>query len=105
MDDPKNIRTLFEKMEDIELPSGYDARFFRKLEDQNDSSWVKKLSFLPVPTNFTWAAALGSFLFVSLSVLRSRNEKLQDSELAVNDEIEMLDDLDTLLDWDEGEKI
>lgn len=98
--DPKNIPSLFREMEDHELPKGFDDRFAKKL-DREQKSWLQKLSLFSIP-NVGWAVGLVSVFAVSLKVVRSRKENAI-PDFAIDDEIDMLENLDTLDEWNDQE--
>lgn len=99
--DPKNIPSLFREMEEHELPKGYDERFEKKLQKEQES-WFQRISLFTLP-NLGWAAGLASLCAVSLKLVQSRKENIA-NEMEVDDEIDMLQNLDTLDEWDEDGK-
>lgn len=107
MSDQKNIEKLLTEIPEMELPRGYDERFYAKVEREEQSSiayFFKNFTLASLPTNFSMAAALGSVLLITFSILKSRNTNDPINEFAVNDEIDMLDDLEILEQWDDKEE-
>jgi hypothetical protein len=106
MNDNKNIETLFQEMKEINLPNGYDHRFYEKLEREENplQSFFKKVSILNVPSGLGWAASFGSILFVAWSILKVKNENVF-NDVAISDEIDMLQDLEILEAWNEKENV
>jgi hypothetical protein len=102
--DKKNIEQLLAEMNDIELPKGYDERFYAKMErEENAFAWLKNIFSLESP-ELRWGLGLASLLVVSLSILKFKKYDDSVEQIAVNDEIDMLDDLDVLLEWDDQEE-
>ncbi len=103
MSDKKNIETLLQEMKEVDLPKGYDDRFYLKLE-RHENPLRSLFEKLILPANLGWAASLASVLVVAWSVVKIRNED-EPSEVAINDEIDMLQDLDVLEEWNEEENV
>lgn len=103
MSDEKNIRNLFQDMQELELPNGYDQRFHEKIDRHGQkkslSDW---LSFFNRSTQVGLGLSLGALAVAVWSVVKVKNEN-KVSEVAINDEIDMLEDLDVLEQWDEEE--
>ena len=103
MSDLKNIEKLLSDMQEKELPNGYDERFYAKMDrDENPMAWFKSIFSFSMPTNLGMAAALGAALFISLKFLKVTDAD-NSEDLAVNDEIDLLEDLDVLENWDDQE--
>ena len=106
MSDKKNIEQLLNEMKELELPKGYDERFHAKIErvDNPLASFLNKISIFNVPSNLGWAVSLGSLLLISLSILKIRKQN-DVPEIAINDEIDMLENLEILEQWNEEENV
>lgn len=105
MSDKKNIETLLQEMKELELPKGYDQRFHAKLnEAENPMGFLGKFSIFNIPSSVGWAATLGSLFLISFSILRIRKNQ-NVSDVAINDEIDMLEDLEVLESWNEEENV
>ncbi len=104
MSDFKNIEKLLSDIPEKELPKGYDERFYAKMQhEENPVAWLKNIFSFSMPTNLGMVAGLAAVLFVALRISTKTNDQ-EDEAIAINDEIDLLDDLDVLENWDDKEE-
>lgn len=103
MSDKKNIEQLLSEMQEVKLPQGYDERFHARLErEEKPLGWFFDRFSILQASNVGWAATFASLFVVGWSIVKfTRKEEI--SDVAINDEIDMLDDLDVLENWNEEE--
>jgi len=105
MSEDKNIEKLLREMGEHELPKGYDERFHAKLE-KVDQPWGHQwMNWLIKPAGIGWMATAASVFLVSISLVRQRNQNQEVSTAMIDEEIDLLDDLDVLEQWNEEENV